>query len=134
VLFAAPALETYQNFRKPPRREQLGELLGELRTRVEPGDAVYLHWGAVPAFAYYTRDAAFPVPVIRGGEHPREPLAYRDELRRLAGRPRVWVVFSHRHGPEESLIRAYSECLGVTRDVLRRPGATATCYDFREPR
>ncbi len=131
VLIAAPVLETIQNARRPPRREQLGELLTELRGRVEPGDAVYLHWGAVPAFTFYNRDDPFPVPVIRGGEHHRDPTAYRDELRRLAGRSRVWVVFSHRHGSEESFIRAYSEGLGNRREELRRPGATATRYDFR---
>jgi len=131
VLTAAPALETLQNTRRPPRREQLGELLTELRCRVEPGDAVYLHWGAVPAFTFYTRNEPFPVPVVRGGEYPRQPTAYRDELRRLAGRPRVWVVFSHRHGSEESLLRAYSEGLGDRREELLRPGAKATCYDFR---
>jgi hypothetical protein len=131
LLVFAPVVETYQQTRKPVRQEQLTEVLHDLRGRVQPGDKVYLYWGGVPAFHYYTRHNPFPVPVVVGKEHDEERTPYRDDLRQFAGEPRVWVVFSHRHRAEESLLRAYSESLGECQESILRPGATAFRYDFR---
>lgn len=131
LLVLAPVVETYQHVRKPLREEQLTELLDDLRARVRPGDKVFVYWGGVPAFTFYTRHDPFPVPVVLGVEHDDERTPYRDELRQFIGEPRVWVVFSHRHRAEESLLRAYSESLGECQESLRRPGATAFRYDFR---
>jgi hypothetical protein len=129
-LLAAPLLETYQQVRRPLRYEQLAPLLADLRGRVRPGDKVYLYWGGVPAFLHYTRDDPFPAAVALGTEHKDGRTAYRDELRAFAGERRVWVVFSHRHQAEESLLRAYAEGLGECREELRSPGASAFRYDF----
>jgi 4-amino-4-deoxy-L-arabinose transferase-like glycosyltransferase len=130
VLLFAPLLETYQQIRRPLREEQLTPLLAELRTRLQPGDKVYMYYGGVPAFKFYTRDNPYPADVILGNEYRDNRTAYRDELRQLAGEPRVWVVFSHRHQAEESLLRAYAEGLGDCQEELRKPGTTAFRYDF----
>lgn len=129
-LVVAPMVEAYQQFARPPRHEQITEVLDEVRSRAEPGDKVYLYYGGVPAFTFYTRDAAFPLPVTTGGEYRDRRTGYRDELRKLVGEPRVWVVFSHRHQTEESQLRAYAESLGECREEVRRPGAAAYRYDF----
>jgi hypothetical protein len=134
VLLAAPMLETYQQLRRPPRYEQLTEVLTDLRARVRPGDKVYVYYGAIPAFTFYTRDNPFPADVTLGTEHRDGRTGYRDELRKFAGQPRVWVVFSHRHQAEESLLRSYAEGLGECREEIQRPGATAFRYDFRGPK
>jgi hypothetical protein len=133
LLLAAPALETYGQFRRPLRHEELNPLLADLRTRVQPGDKMYVYWGGVPAFLYYTRDDPFPAAVTLGEEHKKGRTVYRDELRAFAGERRVWVVFSHRHQAEESLLRAYAEGLGECREELRTPGASAFRYDFGRP-
>jgi hypothetical protein len=131
LLLLAPLLETYQQVRRPMRCEQLTEVLADVKARLEPGDKVYLYYGGVPAFTFYTREAPFPGNVILGNEHRGRRTAYRDELRELAGEPRVWIVFSHRHQAEESLLRAYADGLGECRDEFHRSGATAFLYDFR---
>jgi hypothetical protein len=130
LLVIAPLVETYQQMSRPQRHEQLTEVLAEIRTRAEPGDRVYLYYGGVPAFTYYTREEPFPFPVVLGEEHRSSRTAYRDELRKLAGERRVWLVFSHRHQAEESLLRAYAESIGECREEFRRPGAAAFRYDF----
>ncbi len=131
LLLFAPLIETYQQFRKPQRQEELTSLLADLRGRLQPGDKVFMYWGGVPAFTFYTRDNPFPAEVFLGTEHPDTRMEYRDEIRQFAGEPRVWVVFSHRHKAEESLLRAYAEGLGDCQEELRHPGATAFRYDFR---
>jgi hypothetical protein len=134
VLFIAPLLEAYQQFRRPPRQEQITEVLADLRTRLRPGDQVYLYYGGIPAFLFYTRDNPFPAEVVFGEEHRANRTEYRDELSQFAGKPRVWLVFSHRHLAEESLLRSYAEGLGEIREELQRPGATAFLFDFRKPK
>jgi hypothetical protein len=98
---------------------------------VQPGDKVYLYYGGIPAFTFYTRDNPFPADVTLGTEHRDRRTGYRDELRQFAGQPRVWVVFSHRHLAEESLLRSYAEGIGECEEEIHRPGATAFRYDFR---
>lgn len=132
LLLLAPALETYQTLRRPLRHEQITPVLDDVRTRWQPGDKVYIYYGGVPAFTFYTRENPFPPGVVLGNEYRAERTAYRDELRKLAGNPRVWIVFSHRHAAEESLLRAYAESLGEFRETIRHPGATVFLFDFSE--
>ncbi|MCE9563883.1 MAG: glycosyltransferase family 39 protein [Planctomycetes bacterium] len=131
LLLLAPLVETYQRFKRPRRHEQITEVLAELRSRVQPGDKVYLYYNAAPAFTFYTRDEAFPVAVTVGSEFRQHRTGYRDELREFAGEPRVWVVFSHPYLSEESLIRAYAESLGDCQEEIHRTGTAAYRYDFR---
>jgi hypothetical protein len=130
LLFAAPALELYQEIRRPMRYEQLAPLLADVRARWQPGDRMYVYWGGVPAFTFYTRDDPFPPGVTLGSEHRDGRTAFRDELAGLAGNPRVWVVFSHRHQSEESLVRAYAEGLGRCEQEIHHPGANAFLFHF----
>jgi hypothetical protein len=134
LLVLAPAAETCQQLRNPNRYEQLRPVLADVSARWQPGDKVYLYYGGIPAFLYYTRETPFPPGVVFGNSHRGERTGYRDELRKLAGEPRVWVVFSHRHGTEESLIRAYAEGLGECREEISHPGARAFRFDFSPSR
>lgn len=131
LLVLAPTIETYQNFRHPPRAEELAPLISTLRDQWQPGDKVYVYYGAAPGFTFYTRENPLPGGVVFGKEHRGERTPYRDELARLAGSGRVWIVFSHTYQSEESLIRAYAEGLGVCKKVLHAPGAAVYLFDFR---
>src|SRR5438445_568747 len=46
VLMTAPALETYQEFRRPLRYEQLAPVLDRIRGEWQPGDRMYVYYGA----------------------------------------------------------------------------------------
>lgn len=134
VLVSAPCLETYQEFRKPLRYEQLEPLLAELRGEWRPGDRMYVYYGAVPAFTFYTRETPFPADaVVLGTEARKKRTEYRAQLAGLKGSRRVWLVFSHRHRHEESDITAYAEGLGRCERVLTRPGTAAYLFDFTAP-
>lgn len=131
VLLAAPTLETYQELRRPMRYEQLDPVLAGVRQQWRPGDRMYVYYGAVPAFTFYTRDTPFPADAATLGTEARaNRIEYRDQLATLQGSPRVWVVFSHRHKHEESIIRAYAEGLGRCGQLVQAPGAAAYLFDF----
>lgn len=131
VLVAAPALEAYQGVKRPMREEQLAPVLDAVRAELRPGDRVYVYYGAVPAFLHYTRDDPFPAGAVTLGTEARaNRLEYRTQLAALAGNARVWVVFSHRHQNEESVITAYAEGLGRGGKVVEAPGAAAYRFDF----
>ena len=131
VLGTATVLESYQEYRRPARHEQIVPVLDQVRAEWQPGDRVYVYYGAVPAFTFYTQNNPLPADVVCLGTEARTTAtAYRDELARLAGSPRVWLIFSHRHKHEESLIRAYAEGLGRCDRTLTAPGAAAYRFDF----
>jgi hypothetical protein len=130
VLVAAPALEAYQGLRRPPREEQLEPVLNAVRAEMRPGDQVYVYYGAVPAFLHYTRDNPLPAEVTLGTEARANRIEYRQQLAAVKKCPRVWVVFSHRHKHEESIVTAYAEGLGRGGLVTEAPGAAAYRYDF----
>lgn len=134
ILFSAPMLEAIQELRRPMRTEQIEPVLAELRTQLRPQDRVYIYYGALPACEFYTREAPLPVTRIdKGTEARSNVLEYRDQLMELAGESRVWIVFSHRHKHEESIITAYADVLGRRDQAIVGNGAAAFRYDFSRP-
>lgn len=131
LLFVAPMLEMYQTLRRPPRSEQIAPVVNDVRRHWQPGDKVYIYYGSEPAFTFYTRENPFPPGVVFGENHRKDRTAYRDELGKLTGEPRVWLLFSHRHQNEESLLLAYAESMGRCNREIRYEGAAAYLFDFR---
>lgn len=134
LLFLAPAVETYQTLRRPPRYEQITPVLDIVRNHWQPGDKVYIYYGARPAFTFYTRENPFPPGVVFGQNRRGERTAYLEELQTFGGEDRVWLVFSHRHETEESLICAYAESLGHCDREIHYDGASAYLFDLRDPK
>ena len=89
---------TWLQLSRPFRREELREPLAAMQALRQPGDYVYVYYGAKPAFRYYAR-GAWDARTVIGGEHRGSPESYREELRQLldgSQRPaRWWLVFSH---------------------------------------
>lgn len=130
LLAMAPTFEMYQKVRRPFHHEEVAPVLRALQMECQTDDVVYVYYGAVPAFQFYTRNAPLPLTVHLGNAHRDGRTGYWDELQRFAGHPRVWLVFSHRHRNEESVIRAYAEGLGRCNREIRHPGAAAYLFDF----
>jgi hypothetical protein len=134
VLVVAPSLEAVQEIRKPARSEQLELVLDRVRGEWQPGDRMYVYYGAKPAFLYYTRDAAFPADAVEFGAEARSNRTeYREQLAKFRGQRRVWLVFSHRHQNEELVIRVYAEGMGRCERTVSGHGAAAYLFDFTVP-
>jgi hypothetical protein len=104
--------------RPPPySREDVAPVLEQLRYARQPGDAIYVFYGAAAAVAFYAeryglRDDDYVV----GGCHRGRSRRYLAELDHFRGRPRVWLLVAHasRHSEREDLI-AYLDALGTRR-------------------
>jgi hypothetical protein len=137
VVVAAPITQLIHELRHPPRCEEMPAALAFVRERWREGDRVYVYngrsdTGAGPAFRYYTRSEPLPPDaVVLGGEHRGDGLKYRDEVFALPRPGRVWVLFSHRHRDEESVIRAYFDTIGERGEILTRTGAAVYEYWLR---
>jgi hypothetical protein len=84
--------------------EDIHAVLSRLQTNVEPGDGVYIYFGAVPATDFYVkeRDSGF----MYGDFHRQSPDKFASEM--LAGlcpgTNRIWIVFSHVYEDEDQRI------------------------------
>jgi hypothetical protein len=101
---------------------------------MRPGDRVYVYWGAVPAFTYYTRENPFPPDVVLGVEHHSDHEGYRADILGYRGESRVWLIFSHPHQDEELVVQSYARALGECRREIHEAGASAFLFDFERPR
>jgi hypothetical protein len=119
--------QTLDVIRRPLRQEELKPLLDEVRAGMQPGDRVYVYYSSVPAFRFYTRTSPFPTDSVTiGEEHRGDPAGFRPELSALRGR--VWVIFSHPHDQEETLLRTTLDGYGICEQELKRPGAEVWLY------
>ena len=116
----------------PEQHEDMRTVTTAMARERQPGDAVYVYYGARPTFAYY----ADTTGVTWGGCHRTDWPAYIRELSGLRGRKRVWLVVAHAFEGngvrEDSLLTRYMDATG--RAYLTIPGraAFATLYDLSE--
>lgn len=111
----------------------LRPLLQAIRGRVAPGDQVWVHSDDAPAAAYYALSTGVRTTAVlwtarRGGSCPGDP---------VAGRGRVWVVFGYQaaSGVVDAPAAVDARLAPVARLLgrVRRPGVTATLWDFDAP-
>jgi hypothetical protein len=131
LLFLAPAFATARHFQERSHGEEARPLLAKLADRWQPGDRLYVYYGAEPAFAFYGPRYGFPPESVTAGVASRtDRNRYRDDAESLRGERRVWVLFSHRHGEEERFFRESLDRIGACRETLSFPGAAAYLYDL----
>ena len=127
LLIGGAAWETSAVIRRPLRNENIRPVLDQMRAEMQPGDRVYVYYSAIPAFTFYTRDGQFPAEAVTlGNEHRNDPTGYRTELNQLRGR--VWVVFSHPHKQEETMIRSMLDGRVPCERTIKERGASAWLY------
>jgi hypothetical protein len=166
VVLLSPLTTAAQHVADPRTRQEIEPMLAVLASRWEPGDALYLHWGAQPAFRYYgececaegvPEGPPLPLSLTIPDSGPRlfdPPIASNppglvagshfssgdrakalDEIARLSGRDRVWVLYSHRATPEQGVFLEEDlprrlDGLGVRLDLFRAPRAGLMLYDL----
>jgi hypothetical protein len=111
----------------PPvyRREEITPAMAYLRGHRQPADALYVYYGAGPAFQFYSsRDSIPGASSTLGHCHRSEPRSYLVELDSLRGRARVWVLFAHElpRLREREMMTGYLDEIGLARDSLVAAG------------
>jgi hypothetical protein len=134
-LLLLPAVSAARHLIHPRTREEIKPVLAWVRDNRQPGDVVYLYYGAQYPMQYYaTRYGFAPGDYTSGKISRRNPERYLRDLDALAGNPRVWIVFSHpttkRGLDEERYFLDHLDRLGTRVDELRVDGASGYLYDL----
>jgi uncharacterized membrane protein len=125
----------YHLFKNPILREEITPVLSYLQKHWQEGDTLYLYYGSIPAFRYYQERYGFAhVPHIEGVNSRSNWRNYLDDLEKLRGRQRVWILFSHVHRnrgiDERILMLDHLDQLGTRLDFIKVHGAEAYLYDM----
>lgn len=122
VIVYPPVKGGLKNVWSHQRREETRPLIHYLLDAKEESDIIYVYYGAVPAFKYYTRYQS--VPFIRGEFNRRNPRGYYSELASIADTTSIWILFSHVYQDEEALIVEYLENKRTKAKYIRETGAS----------
>ncbi len=139
-----PALYPVAKLRPPYPIEDIKPVLAKIRGKRQPGDSVFVYYGAVPVLHYYgpaygLNDGDYS----RSGCHKGDTRQYLRELDSLRGKNRAWVVITAAHARygERNDIVSYLDAIGVRRDAIvvpsqsvggYAPSAEALLYDFSD--
>ena len=123
-------------------KEEIGTVLRHVATQWQPGDTLYLYYGAVRGYARYAARAGIPTsvtPIVGVRNRWNDWRAYRvysEDIARFAGSERVWVIFSHIRRPphmdHESIVVTAFEQMGQRLEEVHATGASAYLYDLRD--
>ena len=144
ALLIGPTIYPLARSRPPYRLEDMKPVLAHLRAERQPGDAIYVFWGAAPEVEFYGENYGLrPDEYAVGGCHWDDTRSYLEELDAFRGRPRVWLLITHETYPyQQDYILGYLDTIGVRRDALivrtriwGRPAfpAQAFLYDLSDP-
>ncbi len=134
VLLIYPiALAGYHVIR-PRAPEELRPVMAYINQHYQTEDVLYVYYASVNAFRYYSDRFTYIDDFITGIESRFDWLQYDEDLRKLKGNKRVWVVFSHVATwlgvDEEKLFLAYLDRLGTQEAVFKTSGASCYLYDL----
>ncbi|MGL6094381.1 MAG: hypothetical protein ACRC7O_01095 [Fimbriiglobus sp.] len=132
ALFAAPISQSVWLMKKPLHDEDTRDVLSKAHAGWQPGDRMYVFYGAVPAFGYYHPRFPFPADAVSFGVENRggPQQVFQTELEPFRGSRRVWVIVAHRQTPEETAVRAYLDGMGSCEVFERHSDAVLMRYDL----
>lgn len=135
LLFGHPLSSAVAHVIKPRTLEEIKPVIGYVREYYEEGDILYLYYGSRPAFEYYSEKYGFMKSTYIIGVSSRDDWSnYADDLNKLRGNRRVWILFSHVYEgggvDEEKLFLYYLEKKGTRRDTFKGTGAAVYLYDL----
>jgi len=110
--------------------EQLAQVIAYVESQWQPGDGAYVYYAARPAFRVYAGATLAQNAVI---ESWIRTLPAEEKWARLwavaAGRPRVWMLFSHVNGDEERLLVDGLTARCRRLDEIQKVKATGYLFD-----
>jgi hypothetical protein len=139
-LFYGPVVTSLQSFVAPKYFEHIRPTMEHLRDSWKDGDALYVSYGALPAFRYYSpfyglADISYEFGQRQDYQKPESILSQLDSFKR---QPRVWILLSHVYEEgdinERDYLLAYLDQIGKQRREFRTPGTSVYLYlyDLRD--
>jgi hypothetical protein len=122
---------------QPPGREEIVPVMSYLKDHLQNGDTLYLYRPADTAFLYYRdQEGLGNVSFIDGAWSSGDRDAFAADWGAIAGKPRVWVLFSHAlptsSGDErEELVQLLGKKGAKKLGEFDAPGAGVYLFDTR---
>ena len=120
----------------PRVREEIKPVMNHIKEHQREEDVLYVYNPAIPPFQYYaSRFGLDRMNLVMGG--PRDWEIYEKDIEQLRSHRRVWLLFSHTHGPsgrddEEKLFLYLVDKRAARLDYFKSAGAAVYLYDFDE--
>jgi hypothetical protein len=114
-------------------REQFGEVVQYVNAHRQPGDAVYVYYGAGMAFRVYADDGLRDVAVVERWARQLPPDEQRARMWRVMGnQPRAWLLTTHLYPGEGEVLLDTLNAACQPLDVVRPAGAAGYLFDCHE--
>ncbi len=138
TMFLVPIVKSgVVNFIHPPHYEELKSIMLDFQDSLQPGDTLYIYYGAKPAYTYYSERMGINNPIFWGTFARKAPENYLTDLDLLRGTSRVWFIFSHLYIgaggiDEKTYITDYLDKIGTRLNEYSDSGAFIILYDLTE--
>jgi hypothetical protein len=138
ILFA-PAALAVQHCLWPWLVEDIKPVLAYIAQHQQPSDKLVVYYGAEPAFRYYAAEFGLSNRTAIASQNESQGTArYLQDLDKLTGQGRIWILFTHPYGcdncgvfhDEEAYWLDHLNGLGKRIDRFAAAGAAAYLYDF----
>lgn len=134
-LFFHPLAHVSREFLQPRGAEELRSVIEYVEKHRSEGDILYSYYASAPSLEYYSlRGLIKPIHTVVGVYSRQNWKPYREDLDKLRGAKRVWILFSHvwsdAGGNEEKLFLDYLDSMGKRLDSSLVTGASAYLYDL----
>ena len=135
LLVYDPTSLALHNLIDPPMREEIKPVMSYVHSHKLGNDLIYVYYGAMPAFNYYAPQYGFRQDeYVEGTTSRKRPTKYFKDLKNLAGRGRVWFIFSHNCSwcavNEEVYYLENLNKMGTELDEYSSEGASAYLFDM----
>jgi hypothetical protein len=135
MILCAPFARGVSPLYTPKNREDGRSSLSYVHSHFQAGDYVYVFSGGRYTFRYYCALERWTPPDLFIGEAHRKQLPYDQELMRLVGKPRVWVVMLHtmvgdRKATPSGWVYSQLQALANRLDLVRFKDAEVLLCDF----
>jgi 4-amino-4-deoxy-L-arabinose transferase-like glycosyltransferase len=127
---------------KPYWREEIKPIISYVKLHQQPEDVIYIFQRGEYQFKYYAEKYGYqPEDYIIGVDDldkydgknlsEEERKRYKEDLDKLRGNNRVWLIFSHSFlNSENKMMKSYLDSIGKQMDFFESPGAFVYLYDL----
>ena len=142
LLLAPPLANASDLLVNPYLKEEIKPVISYVKTNQKAGDVLYIFQRGRYQFEYYAKKYGYAEgDYIVGVEDldkydgknlsPTEANRYKNDLDKLRGNKRVWLIFSHAERKQENeFINTYLDKIGKRIDTFYQPGAFVYLYDL----
>lgn len=110
--------------------QHLRPVVEHMIARREPGDAVYVFFGAGQAFHYYAQRYGLTMDsTVVGSCSIERPRQYLHQIDQFRGKPRVWILLTHDRGEGKTVIIDYLDHIGRRLDTVEVPGSSGRAVE-----